>query len=66
MKKVDHDNVVRLLDVYQTNNNMYIVTEFCEDGDLRSYIKKKKKLAESEAIRILKNILSGFKYLHEK
>lgn len=66
MKKVDHDNVVRLLDVYQTNNNMYIVTEFCEDGDLRSYIKKKKKLAESEAIRILKDILSGFKYLHEK
>jgi serine/threonine-protein kinase ULK/ATG1 len=45
MKKVDHENVVKLLDVYQTNNNMYIVTEFCEDGDLRSYIKKKKKLA---------------------
>lgn len=46
MKKVDHENVVKLLDVYQTNNNMYIVTEFCEDGDLRSYIKKKKRLPE--------------------
>lgn len=44
MKKMDHTNIVKLLDVYQTNNNMYIVTEYCRDGDLRSYIKKKKKL----------------------
>lgn len=46
MKKMDHDNVVKLLDVYQTNNNMYIVTEYCKDGDLRNYIKKKYKLGE--------------------
>lgn len=46
MKKMDHDNVVKLLDVYQTNNNMYIVTEYCKDGDLRNYIKKKSKLGE--------------------
>ena len=36
MKKLEpHENIVRLHDVYQTNNNMYIVTEYCEDGDLR-------------------------------
>lgn len=29
MKKLEHENIVRLLDVYQTSNNMYIVTEFC-------------------------------------
>lgn len=43
MKKVKHKNIVELLDVYQTTNNMYIVTELC-DEDLRSYLKKKKKL----------------------
>jgi len=66
MKKVDHENVVKLLDVYQTNNNMYIVTEFCEEGDLRGFIKKKKKLSEIAAIKILKDILHGFEYLHGK
>lgn len=66
MKKVDHENVVKLLNVYRTNNNMYIVTELCEDGDLRNYIKKKKRLPEVEAIKILKDILNGFKYLHGK
>ena len=46
MKKMEHENIVKLLDVYQTSNNMYIVTEFCEEGDLRNYLKKKKKLTE--------------------
>ena len=46
MKKMEHDNIVRLLDVYQTSNNMYIVTEYCEEGDLRNYLKKRKKLTE--------------------
>ncbi len=45
MKKMEHDNIVRLLDVYQTSNNMYIVTEYCEEGDLRNYLKKRKKLS---------------------
>ena len=46
MKKVDHPNIVKMLDIYQTNNNMYIVTEYCGDGDLNSYLKKKKKVPE--------------------
>ncbi len=46
MKKIDHPNIVKLFDVYQTNNNMYIVTEYCKAGDLNSYLKKYKKLKE--------------------
>jgi len=29
MKKIQHKNIVELLDVYQSANNIYIVTEFC-------------------------------------
>lgn len=64
MKKVDHPNIVKMLDIYQTNNNMYIVTEYCGDGDLNSYLKKKKKVPENEAIEFLREIVSGFKYLN--
>jgi serine/threonine-protein kinase ULK/ATG1 len=60
MKKMEHDNIVRLLDVYQTSNNMYLVTEFCEEGDLRNYLKKRKKLPEAEAFLFLKDIMRGF------
>lgn len=44
MKKVDHPNIVKLFDVYQTTNNMYIITELCEDGDFYSLLQKRKKI----------------------
>ena len=60
MKKVQHENIVRLLDVYQTSNNMYIVTEYCEGGDLANLLKKKKRLSEREASQYLGQIIAGF------
>lgn len=63
MKKMEHPNIVRLLDVYQTSNNLYLVTEYCEEGDLRTHIKKNRKLAEKDALLFLKDIVSGFAYL---
>ena len=46
MKKVSHPNIVQLHDIYQTTNNMYIVTELCQDGDLYKLLQKRKKIPE--------------------
>ena len=63
LKKVDHKNIVKFLDVYQTQNNMYIFTEFCGDGDLQGYLKKRGRLPEKDATRILQEIVEGYSYL---
>ena len=42
MKKLVHKNIVRLFDVLHTNNNFYIVTEFCSGGDLSKILKKRR------------------------
>ena len=65
MKKISHKNIVQLYDVYQTNNNMYIITELC-DGDLYGLLKQKRKLTEAEAINYLKQIMDGIKYLNNQ
>lgn len=65
MKKVSHENIVKLYDIYQTMNNMYIVTELCQDGDLYRLLQKKRKLSEAEAKSYLKDIMNGAKYLHK-
>lgn len=62
MKKVCHQNIVQLYDVFQTNNNMYIITEIC-DYDLYHYLKEKRKLPEEEAVDFLRQIMRGIKYL---
>lgn len=63
MKKVSHQNIVQLYDVFQTNNNMYIITEIC-DYDLYHYLKEKRKLSEEESVDFLKQIMRGIKYLN--
>lgn len=65
MKKVSHQNIVQLFDIYQTTNNMYIVTELCQDGDLLKLLHKKKRIPEREAKNYLRDIMNGAKYLHK-
>ena len=46
MKTLNHENIVKLLDVFHTSNNTYILTEYCNKGDLRQYLKMHKRLNE--------------------
>ena len=48
------------MDVMETNNNYYIIQEFCEGGDLDNYLEKQKIMPEKEALKFLTDILSGF------
>lgn len=63
LKRLKSENILKLYDVFQTYNNTYIITEFCDQGDLGTYIKKNGKLKEEYAIRTLKHIVNGLKEL---
>jgi len=52
-----------------TSNHCYIVTEFCEGGDLLAVMKKGGKgrpLDEENRAKVMKDVLNGFRYLAEK
>lgn len=53
-------NVVRLLDVFKSVSNTYLIQEFCNGGDFRGYLTKKVKLPEAEARKVLNDYLTGF------
>ena len=40
MKKLKHKNIVNLVDQFQYQKQIYIVTQYCENGDLNEYRKK--------------------------
>lgn len=63
LKRLNHNNIVRLIDVLQSYNSMYIITEFCKDGDLREALVKKKQFNEGDALNIFFQILDGFQQL---
>ncbi|CAD8096317.1 unnamed protein product [Paramecium primaurelia] len=59
MKDLDCPNIVKLLDVVQTPNNCYIISELCTGGDLREYMKRHGCLTEQQALPIITQILKG-------
>ncbi|XP_071113089.1 serine/threonine-protein kinase MARK2-like isoform X1 [Haliotis cracherodii] len=64
LQMVRHQNVVQLLEIMETENSYYLVTELCQHGDLMDYICKRKKLEEKEVRRYIRQIVSAVDYLH--
>lgn len=63
MKKINHQNILKLYDIIiQPNNEIYLILEFCSGGDLSKYILTKEILYDK---KYFSEIIHGFKYLYE-
>lgn len=63
LKSCDNVNIIKLYDIKKTSNNIYLMLEYCNEGDLMQYLKKRGKLTEEEALDIFIQILNAFKTL---
>ena len=64
LKKLDHPNIIRILEFFEDEYCYYIVMEHCEGGELFDEIFKHKKFSEYEAAHMIKQVLSCVAYLH--
>ncbi|EAR83797.2 kinase domain protein (macronuclear) [Tetrahymena thermophila SB210] len=60
----NHQNIIRLYEVLDTNTDIFVVTEYISGGDLYDVIASKGKLPEQEAKRYFKQIVAGVDYCH--
>ncbi|XP_052205574.1 cell division control protein 2 homolog isoform X3 [Diospyros lotus] len=64
LKEMEHENIVRLLDVVNEKDSVYLVFEHL-DMDLLKYIKRTQLAMKSHTIKnFLRQILSGVAYCH--
>ena len=60
-----HPNIIKLLDLFESSENYFIVLEYMQGKDLFDYIAKRDyKLAEERAKQIIYQLMLGVKYLH--
>lgn len=64
LTKLNHPNIVRLLEYYQDADHFYLVTEFCEGGELFDQIINCGVFTENMAAEIIRQILSAVVYCH--
>ena len=63
LKKLDHPNIVKIYEFYDTLTDFFIVTEYCKRGELYSYIKN--YYSENQLAVLFYQVFSGLSYLHE-
>ncbi len=64
LKKLDHPNIVKIIEFFSTPKAYYIITDFCACGELYNQIKH--QYTEAQLAVLFYQVLSGLYYLHTK
>ena len=65
--KLDHPNIIRILDLdVDANNHPYIVMEYVEGEDLKTYIDQKRFIPFAKKLKIITDVCAGLDHAHEK
>ncbi|XP_059402935.1 serine/threonine-protein kinase SIK2-like isoform X1 [Carassius carassius] len=66
MKLLDHPHIIKLYQVMETKNMLYLVTEYARNGEIFDYLASRGRLSEMDARRKFWQILSAVEYCHER
>eukprot|EP00004_Rigifila_ramosa_P021615 TRINITY_DN5788_c0_g1_i3.p1 TRINITY_DN5788_c0_g1~~TRINITY_DN5788_c0_g1_i3.p1 ORF type:complete len:497 (-),score=115.81 TRINITY_DN5788_c0_g1_i3:147-1637(-) len=64
LETLDHPNIVKMVDVFETTTKIFYVLEYVPGGELFHAMKKQDGFSEAKSIFILKQILNALQYLH--
>jgi tRNA A-37 threonylcarbamoyl transferase component Bud32 len=64
MKAVKHPNVIPLFGAYLLQNQLWLVMELMDGGDLKGLIEKKKHFSEPQIAYVIRESLRGLAYCH--
>ncbi|GJN30123.1 hypothetical protein PR202_gb18403 [Eleusine coracana subsp. coracana] len=63
LNSISHPNILRLLDTIDTGKVLYLVLEYCDGGDLGSFLNKHGRLPEATAKDLMRQLAEGLKVL---
>ncbi|KAL6876753.1 Ca2+ transporter [Trichoderma novae-zelandiae] len=66
LRGIHHPNIVRLIDMVETDRYIGIILEYASGGELFDYILNHRYLKDNSARRLFSQLVSGVGYLHKK
>eukprot|EP00756_Hemistasia_phaeocysticola_P001115 Hpha_TRINITY_DN10804_c0_g2::TRINITY_DN10804_c0_g2_i1::g.23375::m.23375 len=64
MKSLSHPNIVNLYDTLQTGNNIYMVLELVDGGELFERIVERRRFDEAQGRSYFQDLIMGVRYVH--
>jgi serine/threonine protein kinase len=66
LRKLDHENIIHLHEVFESENNIHLILEYLNGGELFERIKKNGSYNEKDASVIMRCILEALVAMHRK
>lgn len=64
LKLFNHENIIKIYDIFEDNSNYYIVMEFISGGELFNYIVDKGRLDEKTSMFFFYQLVNGIEEIH--
>lgn len=65
LTEVNHPNLIQLHEVLESSQNLYLIVDLCEGGELGAHVKKMAPLPEETVKQIISKLVSALYYLHK-
>lgn len=65
MIKLDHPNIVNIIEIWEWDKLLFLVMDFYEGGELFDYLKKRGYFEEFEVFKVVKQMASILIYMEE-
>ncbi|KAM5181079.1 calcium/calmodulin-dependent protein kinase type 1G [Mantella aurantiaca] len=65
LKKIKHDNIVTLEDIYESSSHFYLVMQLVSGGELFDRILERGVYTEKDASNVIRQVMSAVQYLHD-
>eukprot|EP00752_Nemacystus_decipiens_P018346 g16458.t1 len=68
IRRLDHPNIVRLQEVFETEDSLFLVMDLCTGGDMMSRWERNRRLrySEDDAALTVKKIVNAVRYCHKR
>ena len=66
LRTLSHRNVLKFINWYETGNHLWVITELCTGGNLRTILTEEAKLPEASVRVLAADIAAGLSYLHSR
>uniref|UniRef100_A0A8C1MAA7 Calcium/calmodulin-dependent protein kinase 1Da n=1 Tax=Cyprinus carpio TaxID=7962 RepID=A0A8C1MAA7_CYPCA len=64
LRKIKHENIVALEDIYESSNHLYLIMQLVSGGELFDRIVEKGFYTEKDASTLIRQVLDAVNYLH--
>mmetsp|Transcript_12431 Transcript_12431/g.37927 ORF Transcript_12431/g.37927 Transcript_12431/m.37927 type:complete len:489 (+) Transcript_12431:209-1675(+) len=65
-RQIEHENIVTVHDVFNTQEHLFLVMEFLSGGELYSVLRSCQVFTEVEAATVMNGLLAALEFLHEQ